>query len=127
VPLTVELVAPQTNPQAPAEQAGTMNGVLVAAQAFPQTLQLFASVCVFAQPPAQQTLPVVHAWFGLFWPFVSVPHVPPEPQTLHVPVQALLQQTPSAQKPDEHWSVAAQVAPRPCLAWHAPAPTPSQK
>ncbi len=45
----------------------------------------------------------------------SVTHVPLLPHASQAPAQAALQQTLSAQKPERHWSVAEQVAPRaPC-------------
>ena len=46
--------------------------------------------------------------------FAHVPLAPPvraAEQAVHVPVQALLQQTPSTQKPEVHSRVAAQAAP----------------
>jgi hypothetical protein len=49
---------------------------------------------------------------------VTVEQVPMEPvmsHAWHCPPQLLLQQTPSAQWPERHWSPAVQVAPRlPC-------------
>ena len=52
---------------------------------------------------------------------VTGEHVPAWParlQASHWPEQALLQQTPSAQNPDEHWLLAAQEAPGPPFAAH---------
>jgi hypothetical protein len=47
-----------------------------------------------------------HAWFALLLPEGSLLHMPTEPfsaQLLHVPLQALLQHTPSTQKVLVHW------------------------
>jgi hypothetical protein len=78
------------------------------------------------QAPAPSQTPVVpqlcapvsvHWLFGSF-PAATGPHEPsaPEPflaavHAMHVPVQAALQQTPSAQKPLRHWLAAVQATP----------------
>jgi hypothetical protein len=54
---------------------------------------------------------------------VELLHVPTLPERLHrrqLPLQALLQHTPSTQNPDAHWHVLLHDAPFARLALHAP-------
>jgi hypothetical protein len=56
-------------------------------------------------------------------PAARAEHVPTEPAALHsaqLPVHAELQHTPSAQKPEVHWTAVVHAAPSPDFGTHAP-------
>ena len=69
-------------------------------------------------PRPSHTPPDPQLPFGLGMPFGTSAHVPSRPgtaQDMHVPLQAVWQQTPCAQKPLLHSSFETQGAPNPGL------------
>jgi hypothetical protein len=103
-PLSVHIVLAGAGvvAQVPALHAGIRHAVPVAGQACPHDPQLDGSDWRLVQPPAQHTAPPEHGWLGLLDPFGSSPQAPAPLHTLHTPLQAALQHTPSAQKPLAH-------------------------
>jgi len=91
--------------QALPEQVGTEHSVPVAGQVVPQVPQL-VTVPRLVQAPEQQAEPLEQASSGLLSLLGSLLHVPSMPGIAHelhaLPVHALLQQYPSAQKPLSH-------------------------
>ena len=81
------------------------------------------SAAYLAQPPTPSQAPVwpqvdlsvvAQTWWGSSAPRAVGPQVPMRPLWLQLtqgPLQAVLQQTPSAQKLDAHWVEAVQMAP----------------
>ena len=107
------LSAVQAVLQAPAPH---MNGAQVSATPAwqePAPLQVAAGVKTAAvQLAAPHTVPAGAE--------VQVPTVPAPAQETQAPVQALLQQTPPAQKPLAHWTLLVQAAPSDAGATHPP-------
>ena len=76
------------------------------------TVQVVGMHC----PRPSQTLPAAQPPFGLGMPLATNAHVPIEPRTaqdMQVPLQAVWQQAPCAQKPLLHSSFATHGAPNP--------------
>jgi len=94
---------------------------LPATQAYPD-LQSASSSQPAMQPatPSHQEAPHSPAGSLPAWTGLQVPNAPATAQVSHFPLQAFSQHTPSAQKPDWHWSARWQAPPTSSFPAHVP-------